>query len=389
MSAGPQPERKNRGHRVRKRQSGRPAMVIDSDGRQAQWLSLTVRDLPPDLIIALGSCSQEVLQSVLRVSLLGSGRSAAESLPSLFGRHQVLNDGLRFFPYFPFEAGVRLRATFDPAAIGREVAAPALVRELTVPQETRAERPYVQQVFPSADLLPENLLRFYACFSHPMQRGGAVEHIAIVGPDGRAAEDVLYRAPVELWDRSMRCLTILLDPGRLKRGVGPNRALGPPLKAGADYALVIDAGMVAASGQRLSNGLRKRFQVTDPLRKPIIPQLWRVLAPAASSRQPLEILFPQPLDWAQLWHAITVISENGQPTVGRIAIDQSERRWSFKPTSSWNAGCYHVHVAADLEDVCGNNLMGAFDRPLRSPDALRDHIGSGQIAFSVRPGRNP
>jgi hypothetical protein len=62
---------------------------------------------------------------------------------------------------------------------------------------------------------------------------------------------VLYRAPVELWDRSMQHLTILVDPGRLKRGVGPNRELGPPLKVGDEYALVAGSGLVDLSGEPL------------------------------------------------------------------------------------------------------------------------------------------
>jgi hypothetical protein len=38
---------------------------------------------------------------------------------------------------------------------------------------------------------------------------------------------------------------------------------------------------------------------------------------------------------------------------------------SFTPTLPWIAGIYHIRVGSILEDVCGNSIAGAFDRPLR------------------------
>ena len=108
-------------------------------------------------------------------------------------------------------------------------------------------------------MLPENLLRLYVLFSNLMQRGRAADNIAILGPDGSPAPDVLYRPPVELWDSNMTCLTILLDPGRLKRGVDPNRMLAPPLSAGQRYTLTVGPGMIDMHGRRLCEGLAKSF----------------------------------------------------------------------------------------------------------------------------------
>jgi hypothetical protein len=224
----------------------------------------------------------------------------------------------------------------------------------------------VQHVFPSSDSLPENLLRLYVCFSNAMQRGRVEENVRLLGPDGIPAEGVLYRPPVELWDRSMRHLTILLDPGRLKRGLGPNRQLGPPLKTGQVYSLVIGAGMVDSSGHSLRESFYKRFRVTVAVREPVRVEQWKIVRPATGGRQPLSLLFPKPLDWALLWRTITIASDGSRRMDGRIAIDEGERRWSFTPTLPWKAGSYLVCVASTLEDVCGNNLLGAFDRPLPS-----------------------
>jgi hypothetical protein len=241
----------------------------------------------------------------------------------------------------------------------------------------------VEHVYPSSDSLPENLLRFYVNFSNSMQRGRADVEIVILGPDGEPAPDVLYRAPVELWDRSMKCLTILLDPGRLKRGVGPNRALGPPLKSGAEYTLTVGAGMLDLSGRRLRETFYKRFRVTDPVRENIAVKQWRVLPPASRSGEPLRLLFPRPLDRALLAHTITIASASGQSIKGRIDIDQHERRWNFKPASPWVAGSYQVRIAPGLEDACGNSVISAFDRPLRPGSDLRSEVVTGSIAFNL------
>jgi hypothetical protein len=322
---------------------------------------------------------------MLRVRVIGAGASKgeAEDLPDVAGRYEMLEDGVRFIPRFPFEQGVRFRATFDPGRLGRSELSEPLDLEFSLARHIRAARAQVKNIFPTGDVLPENLLRFYASFSVPMQRGGAEEHIRLLGSDGRAVPDVLYRPPVELWDRSMMYLTILLDPGRLKRGVGPNRALGPPLKAGHQYTLIIGSGMVDFSGRPLRVGFGKAFHVTEPVREPIAVEQWTILPPKAKSRQPLDLVFPRPLDWALLWQTLGIASEDGRPIEGRIAIDQGERRWRFIPKSFWPSGSYCIRVESSLEDVCGNSLLAPFDRPLRSTAELGRKQSSRLMSFFI------
>jgi hypothetical protein len=255
--------------------------------------------------------------------------------------------------------------------------------EFPVANKMNTEPSRVKHVFPSSDSLPENVLRFYVCFSSSMQRGRAEENIRLLGSDGQPAPDVLYRPPVELWDRGMRHLTVLLDPGRLKRHVGPNRDLGPPLKAGQEYTLAIGAGMVDLSGRPLQESFRKTFRVTEAVRERIAVEQWSILPPATNSRQTVSLKFPKPLDWALLWHTITITSEGGRREGGQIAVEKGERRWSFTPESSWAAGLYCVRISPDLEDVCGNSLAGAFDRPLRTARELRPEKAYYSIPFRL------
>jgi hypothetical protein len=221
------------------------------------------------------------------------------------------------------------------------------------------------------------------CFSNRMQRGRSDKQIRLLGSDGRPAPDTLYRPPVELWDRSMRHLTILLDPGRLKRGVGPNRELGPPLQPGKNYTLAIGSGMIDHFGHSLSETFYKSFQIKDAVREPISVEHWKILLPVTKSRQPLVLMFPKPLDWAMLWRAITIELASGQMIDGRIAIDRGETGWRFTPTAPWTEGSYCARIASDLEDVCGNSLLEAFDRPLRSANDFVYQAVNRSIPFRL------
>lgn len=362
-----------------------PSLMIAVDTSRPDCGLVDVHNVDADVIAALRRSGQasRLLESIFQVRVVGAQVPGGENLPAMFGRRQILEDGVRFFPHFPFEPGLLYRATFDTRPLGRPGPSEVLTLEFSVPSDQNTTPTVVENVFPSSDCLPENLLRFYVRFSNSMQRGRTESEIGLLGPDGEPTPDVLYRAPVELWDRGMRCLTILLDPGRLKRGVGPNRQLGPPLKAGQVYTLAVGAGILDSSGRRLNETFYKRFRVTEAVREHIAVEQWDILTPATKSRQPLVLLFPKPLDWAILSQAITIASTNGQLIDGRVAIDQCERRWSFTPTSPWPAGSYHVRVASSLEDVCGNSVVAAFDRTLRPGGDLSYEAAIHSVPFHL------
>ena len=323
-----------------------------------------------------------LLQSVLRVTVDQTGAPIGD-LPDVFGDYEVLENAVRFIPHFPFERGLPYQASFDPRPFGRPELSEVLTLEFSLPKEQDAVPTEVERIFPSSDSLPENLLRFYVCFSNSMRRGRVEAEVSVLGPDGEPAPDVLYRAPVELWDRSMQCLTILLDPGRLKRGVGPNRELGPPLEVGQEYTLAIGSGMTDRSGHRLHKTYCKRFKVTGAIREHIAVDRWEIAPPVTGSREPLALDFPRPLDWALLSHAITIVSANERLIEGRAAIDHGERRWSFTPALPWTPGRYHICVASTLEDVCGNSVIAAFDRPLRPGSDLAYEVAKRSIFFQL------
>ena len=332
------------------RSAGRPRLHVDPDVPGLCGAGVNVDGLGTDQMRSLrrhvaGGAS---LHAILSVSVVRPGTPEDRDLPSMAGRHQFMANGLRFLPAFPFERSTLYRACFCPRALDGFAHAG------------------VTAIFPTCNHLPANLLRFHVVFSSPMQRGPARAQIALLRADGEPAADVLYNAPVELWDRSMHRLTTLLDPGRLKRGVGPNRALGPPLVIGQHYAFVVGAGMEDASGSVLSGAVHKRFRVVDAIRTPLAIDRWHLAPVAAGTLDKLVLTFPAPLDWALLAHAITVEKPCGRRIEGNIAVEAEGTRWVFAPNAPWAAGACHLRVAPCLEDLCGNTMNAPFDRPLRS-----------------------
>jgi hypothetical protein len=345
-----------------------PTLRVNSDPSLRGSSSVSVCCLGPELVAFLASCPQwdDLLKSIFRVRVAQTPSPEVDNLPNVSGRYVLFEDEVQFISHFPFERDVKYRASFDPQALGAPFTFEPLNLEFLIPaeQETPALTE-VTHIFPSCDLLPENFLRFYVCFSNSMQRGRALEQILLLDSDGQPVADSLYRPPLELWDRSMQRLTVLLDPGRLKRCVGPNFELGPPLKVGQEYILEIGSGMIDQYGRPLRKSFRKHFVAGDPVRERISVESWKILPPMTSSRQALVLVFPGPLDWALLLRTITIELAGGSRIDGHVVVDQCESRWSFTPTSPWTAGVYHVRVGSDLEDVCGNSISGAFDRPLR------------------------
>jgi hypothetical protein len=89
------------------------------------------------------------------------------------------------------------------------------------------------------------------------------------------------------------------------------------------------------------------------------------------------------LDWAQLWHGITVASADRELMSGRVEVDQGETRWRFTPDVPWRAGAYTMQVSPGLEDACGNTPYAPFDGPLRSANELELEKAYRSVLFVV------
>ena len=140
-------------------------------------------------------------------------------LPML-GAYSVSGDSLRFVPRFPPSRGTPYTARFNGAAFNAQSGAsvPAAVSDAVWTREATAGTPttLVEEVYPTVDSVPMNLLRMYVQFSAPMTVGDrSNEHIRLADEKG-VAVDKAFLIPTggqELWDPAHTRLTLFLDPG--------------------------------------------------------------------------------------------------------------------------------------------------------------------------------
>jgi hypothetical protein len=187
-----------------------------------------------------------------------------------------------------------------------------------------------------------------------------------------------------LWDGAGQRLTLLFDPGRVKKGLSPRLQFGPVLEAGQSYRLVIDRAWHDANNQPLAASFEKRFTAGPPVEKAVDAKEWKIDPPPASTRAALVLRFPWPLDRALLMRMITIEDAAKKSIDGQIRLADDERRWEFRPDQPWPAGQFSLVVDKELEDSAGNNLARPFevdvfdrvdDRP--GPDFVR-------IPFEIR-----
>jgi len=287
----------------------------------------------------------------------------AQGLPAVLGSYEIDGDTIVFRPRFPFTAGLSYTA--------RGVDGTTLTFRMPEPSAaSRAAR--VISVFPSADELPENMLRFYIHFSSAMRARDVHRHVHLYDERGVEIEQAFVEIPDGLWDPAQRGLTLLLHPGRIKRGVGPNRAMGPTLRAGATYHLTVDATFPDVAGVPLGEGWIKTFRVRAPDRRSPDPERWVPQKPA-DGQTPVVLSFPESLDHALLQRMLAVLGPAGQAIPGEVEIGAQETRWTFVPIRPWSSGVHRVVVHPGLEDLAGNRLDRLFE-------------GRGQIDVADPPG---
>lgn len=312
------------------------------------------------------------------------------SLPPMLGTHLIAGDTVIFIPRFPFLEGTvytawlnlpLLRAFLDPGSDPGKLKVIHQVFE--VPETTGLPPSKVDHIFPSGDTLPENLLKIYLHFNHPMREGVALKHIHLLDGNGCIVEEPFLVMEQELWDSNRKRLTLWFDPGRIKRHLVPHRKKGMPLKEGIQYTLKVDSTWEDAYGRRLEVEYRKQFIAGTSDRSSPDPSLWDLELPAYNSHQSLVIHFPEPLDHGLLQRSIQVFNEQGELVEGTVTISRSERLWELLPEASWQPGEYMVRIHTRLEDLAGNNLNRLFDTALESPMAMERKKSHYFIKFRI------
>ena len=305
--------------------------------------------------------------------------------PPVAGEWSVTADALRFEPQYPLAAGVKYRVFIDLAALPRaKIDAKPFALAVFIPKPPPGPRVGVVAVFPSANRLPENTLRFYVQFSGPVVRGDVYKRVKLVRDDGVAVDTPFLEIEEELWSADGTRLTLLLDPARVKRGLKPREEDGPILEESRRYTFEVDAGWKDTDGRPLLAGHKKTFDTLAPDDHPVWPDEWALVAPRAGSTSPLIVRLAKPLDRALLGRMLWVTTASGQRVEGTLTVGGGERVVTFAPKAAWAKGDYKLMIDAQLEDVCGNRVGEPFEIDVLRPIPLKPVAKTADRPFAVK-----
>jgi hypothetical protein len=294
----------------------------------------------------------------LRLSLIDPDTKKAG--PTMLGDYQREGDSLLFRPRFGVESGRTYRATFGP------IDGQTITKDYKVALRNGGALTTVVKIYPTADVLPANVLRFTIHFSQPMRGGKDIfKQIEILDAEGNVVSDSWLMD--EMWDESGQILILYIHPGRIKWGVILREVFGPVLYPDRNYTLVVRGAMVDGNDQKLGKDYTKKFRTTTEDRVRIHLADWKLQAPAAGSSAALNLSFPKSLDHNSLKNLLTVKDAKGNAITGKINLAKDEKSWSFTPANPWGNQEYRLVVDSKFEDVAGNTPQRPFDLDLKAP----------------------
>jgi hypothetical protein len=317
-----------------------------------------VARLPDDVAgkLPAGRLSQEQGEAVLTLSLLADNKTPG---PSMFGKYERAGNELAFTPRFPLSAGASYRATL-------RVAGKSTSLDHAMPALAAKAPPTVVKIYPSADVLPANHLRFYIYFDRPMRGGKELfKHLVILDDKGKEIEEPWLVD--EIWDEENNCLILYIHPGRIKWGVELRELMGPVLHEKRNYTLVVRKEWADLEGNKLGKDTIKKFSTTPEDRVRIELSDWKLTAPKAGTRDAVTLTMSKSIDYRSLQTGLTVTNAKDQLVAGKIAVGKDQKSWQFTPAQPWQDELYSVNVHPDLEDTAGNTPSRPFDMDLNSP----------------------
>ncbi|MCI4671831.1 MAG: hypothetical protein MRZ79_27055 [Bacteroidia bacterium] len=323
-----------------------PALILPNEGNGSVQLNVSaLSNLGPE------TNGYETLSVFVHQEVVTEKRQAVQGRYSLEGSYLV------FTPYFPFERGM----TYVVRTQANDPDHRYVYHSFQLGKKPKVDQAKVMAIYPTSSELPENLLRFYVYFHTPMKKGQALKYIQLVDSVGNIDKHAFMEFKQELWSPDGKRLTILFDPGRIKRGVSTNLELGPALLEGRQYQLTISGVWQDVYGQALSVETRKSFVVGSAYREEINVQAWSIQKPEANSEAPLRIQFDRIMDHALVQSMIHIQDQEKKQIGGYWEVLSQGQQIQFIPTQKWQQGSYQIVIDSRLEDVAANNLQNLLD----------------------------
>ena len=273
-----------------------------------------------------------------------------ESIPSVLGTTTVGNGELVFTPLLHFEWETHYTAFIDKQPYHFKLELPETYPRLRI-----------VTVYPKQDILPANLLKWYVKFSKPINLSKIYDHISIRDAQGQVVDRAILPLSPPLISEDGTLLTLWIEPGRQKRGLGPNTRLGSVFTEGESYTLIIDENLKDMHGVSIATSFKHSFTIGTPDRRKPQWESWQVTSPDAGTKHPLHILCSESLDYGSLTDGLIVYSDSTSPIAVQTQWDESNKSISVEPLSNWKKGSYYILLKKSIEDISGNNLERLFD----------------------------
>jgi hypothetical protein len=224
-------------------------------------------------------------------------------------------------------------------------------------------------ISPQAKVLPANTLRFYIHFPRPGEAHFERDQLCLLDDKEQVVRDPFLVLSQELWSPDGRRLTVLMEPGRIKRGLGADPTHEPALFVGRTFSLAVTA---------LGQTARHTFRVGDPVLEAVEETRWRLVAPTLGSRNPVVVHFDRVMDAVLCEDEIGVLTASGEVIQTSVSLAPDGTTAQIIPSHPWSASEHHLVVSERLEDVCGNRLGEALDHDLSNDGRPR----AGTISFT-------
>jgi hypothetical protein len=341
--------------------------------------SIEVVGLAKDFTARFAKLAAKERAGVFRVVVAGGIEKELLARPPLAGSYSWADTSIRFKPQFPLVPGRDYVAILQAGPNVKPLRV-----TLALPKPAPGPHVAITAVYPSANWLPENTLRFYVHFSGEVARGEIYRHFKLTRDDGVEVKEPFLELDEELWSTDGNRLTILFHPGRVKRELVPREQLGPILEEGHRYTLSISGQWQDTEGRPIVAGFTKAFTAGPPDETPVDPAIWALMAPRGGSDAPLIVRLPKPLDHAMLGRVVWVADAVGAPVPGTLTVGGGERVLTFAPKTPWKRGAYKLVVDSRLEDVCGNRVGEPFEVDVFKPVTRKIESKTFERLFMVR-----
>lgn len=225
-----------------------------------------------------------------------------------------------------------------------------------------ADYPRLIGVHPASEIWPANILRFHLVFDREMDPSDAARCLSIETATGEPVTAALVDLQEGLWSPDGQILTMLLHPGRIKRGLIAQAHLGLALIPKQHYRLRISGALASIDGVALGSDETISFSVGAPVESAIEPFSWEFLQPQAGQITPLRIETGRPLDALGVLSGMRIETISGH----RLAATFSTEGETViaRPLLAWPNEPIRIVACDRLEDVCGNRVASSFEQSI-------------------------